>query len=77
MTAIQVGTALRRAREQAGLTQVQMAALMRCDQRSVSAYECGRVTVPGTRLSAVLRTLGVGAEAWREMLGGVEQGGAA
>ena len=53
-----MGEELKKARKEKGMTQKQLAALVGCDQREISRWECGRE--PGAKmLKRLAKALGV------------------
>lgn len=54
---LQIGAAIRRARQAKGMTQAQLARLVGCMQSNVSHWETGRQSVPLTRLNSIATAL--------------------
>ena len=59
---VQLGSRMAELRKAAGITQVQMAALLGVSQQTVNSWEVGRRRVPVSALPSIARTLAVSIE---------------
>ena len=59
---VQLGTRIASLRKDQGITQVQMAELLKVSQQTINAYEVGRRRMPVSSLPVIARYLGVSIE---------------
>jgi len=68
----QLGERIAAVRKQRGITQMDLAATIGIDQRLISSYEVGRVTISAEMLSRIARALAVSADSLLDLTADID-----